>query len=395
MENKGLKIIVTALVPKTIAHIGKSGGFVRVLEILKRISQNEGLEIFLLTSDKDYFDHFRKNGIGAEMKLINTRLSFNSLPGLFIKSLFLVFRFILFFPKEKIIGDKNTVFYCSSDLFWETIPAYYCRKKYKNVKWVQIIHHIYPEWKKRLGGRIINCIGYYLQIFSLFLIKKKADRIIAVSYLLKKKLVEIGFSPEKIVVSSNGIDDDYLQKIEKSEEKYDGCYLGRLNHSKGIFDLIEIWKKICKILPEAKLAMIGGGDENIKNELLEKIKNNDLEKNINILGYLKDYKAYPLLKSSKIFLFPSHEEGWGIAVAETMACGLPVVSWNLPVYQEVFENYTIQIEENDIEKFSNEVIKLLTNEELRSKTGLAGKEFIKKYSWDEVAKKELKIIYMK
>ena len=158
------------------------------------------------------------------------------------------------------------------------------------------------------------------------------------------------------------------------------------------FDLIEIWKKVCAAIPPAKLAIIGGGDEKTKEDLKEKIMVLNIKNNIEVLGYLENKKAYSLLKSSKVFLFPSHEEGWGIVINEALACGLPVVSWDLPIYKPIFEDHIVQVKENDIEKFSNEVIKLLENKELRNQIGSAGKEFIKRYSWDRVAANEYQLI---
>lgn len=61
-----------------------------------------------------------------------------------------------------------------------------------------------------------------------------------------------------------------------------------------------------------------------------------LEHNILIYGRCSDVKLYSLLKSSKVFIFPSFFEGWGIVVAEALACGLPVVAYDIPAIRENF-----------------------------------------------------------
>ena len=172
----------------------------------------------------------------------------------------------------------------------------------------------------------------------------------------------------------------YFDKIEKTEPAYDGIFLGRLSPSKGIFELIDIWKKVTNVIPQAKLAIIGGGNKNTRDALLKKIRDANLEKNIDLLGFFEDEKAHSILKSGKVFLFPSHEEGWGIAIAEAMACGLPVVSWNLPSYGETFENHILQVKENDAGLFSKYVLDLLRDGSKRKEIGIQGKEFVKKYS---------------
>lgn len=387
------KIIITSLVPRPIGYNGKSGAMVRLVEILKRLSRLKDVKITAIFSDKYFFDYLCKNGIDFEGIPVKSNLKFKSLIGLCLKSLFIIaksfFVLTLDFLESK---DEKVIVYASSDLFWEVIPAFFFKIRKKNIKWIQAIYHIYPDWRTRPGNKAINFFGFCLQRFSLRLIKNKADKIVLINSLAKDDLKKLGFSEKKMIVSSVGIDSEYFENIAKAESAYDGVFLARLSHSKGIFDLIEIWKNVCGELPEAKLAIIGGGSEKTKNTLSKKIRSYNMEKNVYLLGFLKDEKAHSILKSGKVFLFPSHEEGWGIAIAEAMACGLPVVSWDLPVYGEIFEKYIAQIEEDNIKYFAKKVIELLKNGGLRRETGQSGQNYIKKYSWDNVAEKEMEII---
>lgn len=387
-----INIYINQIVPQSSKFIGKTGGNVRFLEVLKRL-EKQGLLNINIRSTKCIADNLAKNGLKAKYVTIKSSLKFNNHFDLCLKSFFLIVRyfFVFFIPRSKNSKEKNVV-YVTSDLFWEVIPAYICKTKNKRIEWIQVIHHAYPDWKKRPGRKIPSFFGSYLQKFSFFLIKKKADKIILVNRLMKAYLLERGFKEEKIHVSSNGIDLEYLGNLKKNNSYFDGAFLGRLDSSKGIRDLIEIWKKILAELPGVKLAAIGSVEENVREKLQKMINEAGLRDNIKIMGFLKDKEAYGILKAVKIFVFPSHEEGWGIAIAEAMACGIPVVSWNLPVYREVFENYTAQVEENNIELFSEKAIKLLKNRELWEKVSCDGREFIKRYSWDSVAEKELEII---
>lgn len=388
-----MEIIINTTVPASLRHDGKTGGKSRLIEILKRFGQiDKGLRIVINTS-KCEADSLKNNGIDAEYRITESSLSFKNKFDLSLKSLYLTIKSLLILPIPfaKNSGEKIIV-YASSDLFWETIPAFFYKTKNKKINWVQVIHHIYPDWKKRSGNKLVSFFGYYLQESSFFLIKRKADKIIVLNNFVKNELVKRGFDEKKIFLNSNGIDFEYINSFERKNSSREGVFLGRLSPSKGINDLIEIWKKVCESFPKARLAIVGGGSNEEKSQIIKKIKDCNLDKNIDFLGFLNDNEVFPILKSSKIFLFPSHEEGWGIAIAEAMACGLPVVSWNLSVYQEVFENYTIQVKENDVNLFSEKTVELLKNNELQMKIGNNGKEFIKKYSWDKVAKREYEII---
>lgn len=393
MKNNEYKIIVTSLVPHSIGYSGKTGASVRLTEILKRFNRLDNLKIAAVSSGEHFFDYLRENGIDFERISIKSNLKFKSLTGLCLKSLIIItksfFVLKLDFLENK---DRKVILYSSSDLFWEVIPAFFFKTRKKNTKWIQVIHHVYPDWRKRPGRKAVNFFGYFFQRFSFWLIKKKADKIILVSNLVKNKLAKIGFFEDRMSVSPNGIDLGYFENIKKAELEYDGVFLGRLSRSKGISDLIDIWKNVCGDFPEARLAVIGGGNEAVKKYLQKKIGDYNLEKNIDLLGFLEDERAHTILKSGKVFLFPSHEEGWGIAIAEAMACGLPVVSWDLPIFREIFNSHSILVKENNINQFSEKIIELLKNNQLRREIGDGSRDFVKKYSWEKAAEKELKII---
>jgi glycosyltransferase involved in cell wall biosynthesis len=390
---KKINIYFNQIVPEPVKSDGRTGAVIRSIQVLKRLKNQEAEIKIEIRTTKWMADYYRENRLDVDYKIIGPSLKFKSQLGLFAKAFFLTLKA---YPKFIVSKSKNTegknVVYATSDLFWEVIPAYVSKMKNRDVEWVQIIHHVYSSWKKRPGNKIVNLLGQYAQKFSFFLIRRKADKIILVNHLIKSELVKTGFKEEKIFVSSNGIDFEYYDKLGKGDFSYDGIFLGRLSFSKGIYDLIEIWKRVTGEFPDAKLAIIGGGEKSTKEDLQKKINESGLQKNIRLMGFLKDKEAHKILKSGKIFIFPSHEEGWGIAMAEAMACGLPAISWNLSVFKDVFENCTLQIEENDIAGFSENIMKLLNDENELTKIGQKGKEFIKKYSWDSVAQKELEII---
>ena len=99
-----------------------------------------------------------------------------------------------------------------------------------------------------------------------------------------------------------------------------------------------------------------------------------------------------MVKNCKVFVFPSHEEGWGIAICEAMACGLPVVAYDLPVYREIFKQGMVTVPLIDIKRFSEEVVNLLENDEKRRILGTKAKNQAKIYDWNSVAARELSLM---
>jgi len=294
----------------------------------------------------------------------------------------------------KLAFYKNTdIIYSGADLFPDVIPAFLHKVLRPKTKWIQCIFHIYPDWKVRPGNKVRNFVAQYLQKFSLVLIKR-SDVIININNQVKAELVRLGFSEGKIVVNTPGIDAEYLQNLAVSQntKKYDGTFLARLDPSKGIFDLIEIWKKVTKINPQMTLAILGGGSKETVIRLHKQITKAKLEKNVFLLGFLENDEAFSIIKNSKVFLFPSHEEGFGIAIAEAMACRVAVVAWDLPVYKEIFEDNIVQVKKGDTTRFAKSVAELLENEDIRLKRINDGMNQVKKYSWDSIASKHLHIL---
>lgn len=362
---------------------GMSGGDQMLIQIFKRI-RNEFGDVYCYTNmdGKKVIEKDVEN-----VKFHTSKIFFGQLP----LGISYLLRTLQAF-KVLFLKDADII-YGGSDFFPDVVPSFFYKIFHPRTKWIQCIFHIYPDWKKRPGNKIRNAIAKYLQNIS-FLFIKKADVIVNINQQVKAELTKNGFDKEKIFVNTPGIDVEYFENLKINEDilKYDGTFLARLNPSKGIFDLIEIWKKVVEKKTEAKLAIIGGGSNEIKNKLKSEIQKNGLEKNVDVLGFLENDRSFSIIKNSKVFIFPSHEEGFGIAIAEAMACGVPVIAWNLPVYDEIFGENILKIEENNNDNFSEEVIELLKNESIRISMANKARSFIDKYSWDLIAKKHLGIV---
>lgn len=258
---------------------------------------------------------------------------------------------------------RPDVIYSGSDFFPDVTPAFLLKLIRPRVRWIQCVFHIYPDWRDRPGSKIKNFIAQYMQEFSL-LLTRRADVVLNINQGVKNHLVAKGFSESRIIINPPGVDLDYLRAIPVAppEEGYDGIFLGRIHPTKGIFDLVEIWVRVVKEIPTARLAIIGSGSAKNVAQLVDSIRENRLENNISMLGYLENDKAFALVKASKVFLFPSHEEGFGIAIVEALACNVPVVAWRLPVYEEYFLDFIQMVDCWDIGHFTKFVIHGIKNE---------------------------------
>jgi glycosyltransferase involved in cell wall biosynthesis len=269
----------------------------------------------------------------------------------------------------------------------DVLSALFLHLRNPKSKIVVYLHGIFPEIpRKRLLLRTSSLLYNY---FGFLILKMVADLIFVFNKHTWNFLLIAGLDHKKVFLTSNGVDVTNLNIVE-DEKLFDACFLGRLAYNKGIPDLVKAWKLVCKLRKDAKIAVIGSGPEDkLLNEL---VVTEGLRNNIILFGFVSERRKHEILQSSKIFVFPSWMEGWGIAVAEAMACGLPVVAYNLPVYKEVFEDKLVTVPVGDADAMVERVVFLLENPEVARTIGEAGREFIKRYDWSQVAEKELSAI---
>jgi glycosyltransferase involved in cell wall biosynthesis len=120
------------------------------------------------------------------------------------------------------------------------------------------------------------------------------------------------------------------------------------------------------------------------------IEDNNMSTNIIVTGSCRNAQLYALLKASKVFLFPSRFEGWGLAVGEALGAGLPVVCYDIPALREVFGDcrsvfFTLL---GDVEGFAQTVVKMF-EENGFAELEAVSKEFAQRFNWEEVALKDL------
>lgn len=365
------------------SFITLSGGDVRLIEVAKRISSYDKI---IITSPKGK-NVCEQSGLDAKY-LLTAKKSDRVFKNVFLAYFFRIVNALLL--KMRFPGQN--VLYSSSDFLPDVLPAFVLKNTNKNFRWVQQVYHLIPPPSRRDGSFFTNLVSFTTQRISLNLIKNDADFIFVLNTLIRTQLAKLGFSENKIYVTGAGINLDKIDHVRRAEGNvYDACFLGRLHKAKGIFDLIGIWKLVVSQMKSAKLAIIYIGPKDLELAMIRRIKEENLDSNIFMLQ-LSGNDALSVVKSSKVFVFPSHEEGWGIAIAEAMACGLPAVAYDLPVYLEVFPEGMLMVPINNIKRFSDEILSLLANEEKRYVLGKKGRALVSIYDWNQVAARELSIM---
>lgn len=228
------------------------------------------------------------------------------------------------------------------------------------------------------------------------------DYFVAVSSFVKKDFEkQLGFKNIKVLY--NCIDGPVFKQVsldianrKKNELGFNEdnviiLNVGRLHPQKGQACLIEAFNLVYKNNNRLRLIIVGKGC--LEDELKDKVRKLNLEKEIAFLRDRKDISE--ILLFSDIFVFPSFYEGFGIALIEAMASGLPVIASNIDVLKELIDNNIngILIEKGDHRKLAETISGLIDNIELRHYLGRNAREKAIKLSDPIRYTKKLEDIY--
>ncbi|MBU1052255.1 MAG: glycosyltransferase [Proteobacteria bacterium] len=185
--------------------------------------------------------------------------------------------------------------------------------------------------------------------FTNRIIFNKTARIIGVSKAVHDDILMTNkwIDKEKVISIPNGLDySKYLkvssipkQKIREEILKghansYWFGMVGRLAPKKNHQRLFRVFKNLVIDFPDSILLVAGAGQ--LEYELKKQIKDLGLEHNIVLLGQRENIPTF--LHSLDAFIFPSLNEGLGLALLEAMAVGLPVVAADIGPCQEVVDS---------------------------------------------------------
>ena len=238
----------------------------------------------------------------------------------------------------------------------------------RGIKYVITIHDLqalhYPEYFSKIKNMWLK--------FSWKQCARTADKIIAISNFVKKDIEEqLGIKSSKISViynpivkSQSTVNFDYLaNKYGIESKKYFYTVSSLLPH-KNLPVLLQmisnIKKKNLDIPSRLVISGVGGKSE---DEIKRLIKDLDISDNIILTGFVSDEERDELYKNSKVFLFPSIFEGFGMPPIEALMLGVPVVTTKETSIPEVTQNKAIYVNDPfSVDEWISKVSKATTVE---------------------------------
>ncbi len=251
-----------------------------------------------------------------------------------------------------------------------------------------VCHHYQRRICKYQHFFIINFFESIYNNFINELTKKmmiNADKILTVS-LSSAKQINSALKNSTIKIDLIGVGLE-LYQINNLEKDIDFICIGRFQKFKG---LEKIWQIIKQKNLEARFVMCGHGHKSD----ISRICSIGIEHK----GIISEKEKIELLSRSKVLLFPSMIEGFGLVVAEALHAGLHVIAWKLPVFEEIYNgnlksqlkliepwNYELFAEEAVLSTLKRFTIKQSSKDKLRDSYEGIG-------SWNVIGEKLISIL---
>lgn len=287
--------------------------------------------------------------------------------------------------------------------FYKNIDAYFSTAGFlpviKKCALVSVVYDLtvlkYPAYKEQQ-------LTFELRLKNIL---KFSHLIIAISEATRKDILNYsGIDPERVETIHlaaderfHELDEDESHRIKDILRKYRvdreyWLYVGNLGPHKNLKTLVRVFdkaKKIYKIPHQLVLC----GQTSWSRDLMETIRLLDSRQEIIIADYVPDEDLPYIYLGADVFVFISLYEGFGLPPLEAMACGIPVIASNISSLPEVVGDAAVLVDPLKEDEILHSIMRVLEDSELRKKLKEKGIRQSKKFSWDDTAKKTLKVCY--
>ncbi|MGD1834806.1 MAG: glycosyltransferase family 4 protein [Nitrososphaeraceae archaeon] len=208
----------------------------------------------------------------------------------------------------------------------------------------------------------------------------------------------------KIHVVPNGVNIKFFDpkkvKGTRLDSRFTIGFIGSMKPWHGLSILVRSFQRLCYILPNIKLLIIGDGPE--KESLIKDLNDRNLLKNTEIMSNVPRSEIPILLSSLDVAVapYPFLENFYfsPLKIYEYMAMGLPVVASRIGQISELIENEIngLLTTPGNSSEIVDAILKLYYDSKLRKKLGINARETIVKTStWDMVIERILDLSYVK
>jgi glycosyltransferase involved in cell wall biosynthesis len=246
----------------------------------------------------------------------------------------------------------------SSHFLYDTLPAA-CLARWRRAQLAAYVFHLIGDSSRDRSLR--SSLSRIAEWVSLELLRRTADVVFVDNDEVAASLARRGFRSVRLRSTSNAADP--VQSIIPGElaPRPTVVFCGRLVAEKGVLDLIDLGRELSRRSPQAVIEILGDGP--LRSTLMARSRDEGLN-NLDFKGFVDDAQKWRMLCRAWVFVSPSREEGWGIAVDEAIYAGTPPVVYDLPAYERLGP-LAVRVAIGDTKRLAEEVVRLLTDDHAR------------------------------
>jgi alpha-1,3-rhamnosyl/mannosyltransferase len=223
----------------------------------------------------------------------------------------------------------------------------------------------------------------------------QAELLIADSHKTAREIPEIlGVEESRIRVVHLGVDPAFWRPVDRSSieqicRRYDllpGRYfvvLGTVSARKNLQVVVDA---LAEVKNQLDYPVIAVGPRGLGIDAIEdRIERLGLRQQVRLPGWLAESDLLALLRGSTALLHPSRDEGFGLTPLEGMAAGVPVAASNSGAIPEVTADAAVLIDPDDVGGWSNTMLRLARDDELRNEMIARGGSRARLFTWERTA----------
>ena len=235
---------------------------------------------------------------------------------------------------------------------------------------------VYMQWHGWNPANESIFTGHLLKILKKTLFR--ADHIRFLSPSFEKVIVSKGYN-NGTSLGNTFIDDDIIRdsaKANKSSNNIILLFLSTVSKNKGIYLVLDLYRKLKYVYPNLILTIAGDGPE-LKTIKAESLRLGLTE--IIFIGHVEGDRKRATYQNADLYLFPSYYEGMPLSVLEAMSYQLPIVCSSVGAIPDFFINGQMGfiIKDQNLDEYYNALRLLIRDSELRREIGEFNFKFAK------------------
>lgn len=232
---------------------------------------------------------------------------------------------------------------------------------------------------------------------------RNCTAIVVVSKFVYECITEHHHVPShKVFTIHHGIDESFrplpAEEVAAVLARYglQPGYVLSLGNVTPIKNQLTILQALAELAPELTTHLVFVGKLDHPNscytELLAAAQQLGIAQRVHFLGYVPREDVPLLVNGARVMAFPSHNEGFGFAMMETLRCGVPVIASTIGPLPYLGGDGVLLLEERrDPHKLAELLRRVLTEPELHARLSRGALEAAGRYSWDLAASEHLKV----